>query len=67
MVRPPLDATEEYVGKKSIWIGMFVGSSIGGFLPMLWHAGMLSMWGIVMSTIGGIAGIWIAYRIDRGY
>ena len=55
------------MSKKSIWIGMFVGSSIGGFVPMLWHAGMLSLWGVVMSTIGGVAGIWIAYRIGRGY
>ena len=67
MDRPRPLHVEEHVSKKSAWIGMFVGSSIGGFVPMLWHAGMLSLWGIVMSTVGGVAGIWIAYRIGRGY
>jgi hypothetical protein len=51
--------------KKIIWIGMTVGSTIGGFIPSLWHAGMFSMWSIVLSTIGGIAGIWAGYQIGR--
>ena len=45
-----------------LWV---VGSSIGGFVPSLWHAGMFSMWSIATSTIGGVAGIWIAYRLTR--
>jgi hypothetical protein len=53
--------------KKMIWIGMTVGSTLGGFIPALWHAGMFSMWGIVMSTVGGIAGIWAGYRVGRYY
>ena len=51
--------------KKAVWMGMFVGSTIGGFIPMLWHASMLSMSGIVMSTVGGIAGVWAVYRLGR--
>ena len=55
------------MNKKPIWLGMMVGSSIGGFIPMLWHAGMMSLWGIVMSTVGGIIGIWAGWRFGRGY
>jgi hypothetical protein len=53
------------VSKKAVWFGMIVGSTIGGWVPSLWHAGMLSIWGIVMSTVGGIAGIWLAYRMTH--
>ena len=53
------------MSKKAIWFGMSVGSTIGGCVPMLWHAGMLSLWGILLSTIGGIVGIWAAYRLGR--
>jgi len=51
------------MSKKAIWIGVFVGSTIGGFIPSLWHAGMFSFWGILFSTIGGLAGIWAAWRL----
>jgi len=51
--------------KKMIWIGMTVGSTVGGFIPSLWHAGIFSMWSIILSTVGGIAGIWAGYQIGR--
>ena len=43
---------------------MCVGSTIGGCVPMLWHAGF-SLWAVLLSTVGGIAGIWAAYRLGR--
>jgi hypothetical protein len=52
--------------KKLIWWGMFVGSTLGGFVPSLWHASMLSLWGFVFSAIGGIVGIWVGWRISHG-
>ena len=51
--------------KKAIWLGVLVGSTIGGCVPSLWHAGPFSMWSMVLSTIGGLAGIGIAYRLTR--
>ncbi len=41
---------------------MVVGSTIGGYIPGIFGAGFLSLWGIVGSAVGGIAGIWIAYK-----
>jgi len=49
--------------KKFIWIGFLFGSSIGGILPAMWGGDLLSVWGIVMSLVGGIAGIWAGYRV----
>ncbi len=53
------------MSKKSVWLGMFIGSTIGGFVPMLWHASLFSISAILMSTLGGVAGIWAAYRLGR--
>jgi hypothetical protein len=42
-----------------IWIGILVGSTIGGLIPTLWGADMLSGSGILFSGIGALAGIWL--------
>ncbi len=46
-----------------IMIGMFVGSTIGGFIPGLFGAGILSFTGILGSGIGGILGIIFGFKI----
>ena len=51
--------------KKLIWFGAVVGSTIGGMVPQLWHAGMFSMWGMVLSTVGAVAGIWVGWRMTQ--
>ena len=48
-----------------IWIGMFVGSTIGGLIPDLWGAGFLSFSGILLSGVGGIAGIYIGFKLSQ--
>ena len=51
--------------KRLIWIGAIVGSTVGGLLPGLWKASMLSMWGFVLSTLGGLLGIWAGWKLSR--
>jgi hypothetical protein len=51
--------------KTLIWIGMFVGSAIGGYLPVLWGGDLLSFAGLILSTLGGIGGIWLGYRLGE--
>ena len=53
------------MNKKAIYFGMFVGSMVGGWVPAIWHAGMFSLWSIVLSMVGGLAGIWVAWRLGR--
>ncbi len=48
--------------KKLVWIGMFVGSTIGNMLPLVWGGDALSISGFLLSLLGGIAGIWVGYR-----
>lgn len=52
--------------KKAIYFGMILGSTLGGLVPSLWHAGMFSISGVVMSAVGGLVGIWVAHRLTRG-
>jgi predicted MFS family arabinose efflux permease len=45
-----------------IWIGMAVGSTVGGFVPALWGAGFLSMSGFLFSGLGALFGIWLGVK-----
>jgi hypothetical protein len=51
--------------KKLCWIGLFIGSTIGGYLPVLWGGDILSFSGIFFSLAGGLLGIWAGYRIGQ--
>ncbi len=53
--------------RTAIWIGLFVGSLIGGAIPELFGAGLLSAWAIVGNFAGGLIGIWIGYLIGNAY
>ena len=51
--------------KTWIWIGVFIGSTAGSYVPNLWGADFLSMSSIFGSTIGGIVGIWLGFKIGQ--
>lgn len=48
-----------------IWLGLFVGSTIGSFIPNLWGAGFLSFSSILLSAVGGAVGIWVGYKLTN--
>lgn len=50
------------VDRRLIYLGLFIGSTIGSLVPSLWGEGMFSISSIVLSLLGGIAGIWVAYK-----
>lgn len=49
--------------KTLIWIGVFVGSTLGGFIPTLWGDSAFSFSAIIWSTVGGLAGIWVGFKL----
>jgi uncharacterized membrane protein YeaQ/YmgE (transglycosylase-associated protein family) len=51
--------------KSLVWIGVFVGSAIGGWIPSFWGVGGLSFSSIIGSTIGGLAGIWAGFKLSQ--
>lgn len=55
------------MNKTLIWIGAGLGSAIGGYIPSWWHDSLFSIWGIVLSTVGGVLGIIVAYKLNQRY
>mgnify|MGYP006866198587 CR=1 FL=1 len=51
--------------KKLITIGMIVGGIVGGYIPSLWDANMFSMSSVILSAVGGFAGIWAGYKLGE--
>jgi uncharacterized membrane protein YeaQ/YmgE (transglycosylase-associated protein family) len=51
------------MSKRATMTGMVVGSAVGSWLPSLWGAGFLSLSSIVGSIVGGLLGIWAAFRM----
>ena len=51
--------------KRTIMIFTVVGGTIGGYIPVLWGASFMSIASVLWSTIGGIAGIWIGFKLSR--
>jgi hypothetical protein len=51
--------------KTLIWIGLFVGSTIGGMIPELWGDNFLSMSSVLLTAVGGFVGIWAGFRLGE--
>jgi hypothetical protein len=45
-------------------MGIFIGSMIGGFIPLIWDDDMLSYSGVLFSGIGAFVGLWLGSRYD---
>ncbi len=50
--------------KVFVFIGMMIGSTIGGYLPTLFGAGLISFSSVFFSGVGAILGIWIGYKLS---
>ncbi len=53
------------MNKLIIGIGVFCGSTIGSYIPVLWGGSLLSFSSIFFSVIGGIVGVWLGYRVSK--
>lgn len=47
-----------------IWIGILIGSTIGGMIPELWGDGAFSYASVLLSGVGGFAGLWFGFKIS---
>ncbi len=50
--------------QKRIWLGVLIGSVIGGFIPDLWGADLFSYSSVLLSTVGALAGLWLGYKMS---
>ncbi len=51
--------------KGLIYGSVLVFSTIGSYIPTLWHAGFLSFSSILGGIIGTAFGIWIAIKLNN--
>ena len=47
-------------------IGALVGSTIGAYIPSIFHASIFSFWSIIFSALGGFLGIYLVYEWING-
>lgn len=51
--------------KVLVYLGMIIGSMIGGYIPTLLGAGLISYASVLFSGIDAILGIWIGYKLSN--
>jgi len=49
--------------KRVIMLGMVIGSTIGGYLPTIFGAGIFSLYSILGTVLGGVLGIWLSFKL----
>ncbi len=52
--------------KQLVWLGAGIGSTVGGYIPMLWGADLFSFSSIVFGALGAFGGIWLGWKM-AGY
>jgi hypothetical protein len=50
------------VNKGVIYLFITIGSVLGSYIPVLWHAGIFSAASIIGGFIGALAGLWAAIK-----
>lgn len=52
--------------KHLIYLGIFVGSSLGGWVgSLLDHGNFFGLWGIVLGGVGALVGVWAGYQLGN--
>ena len=59
------DIISDMSTKTTIWIGVFIGGTIGGYIPYLWGAGFLSFSSLLLSALGSLAGLYLGFKISH--
>ncbi len=51
--------------KNLIWVFMSIGMFVGGLIPTMFGASEFSFSSVIFSSLGGILGIVIAFKLTR--
>lgn len=57
------------MSKKTVYLFATIGGFIGSYLPVLiFHDNnMFSAWSIFGGLVGGLGGVWVAYKVGQMY
>jgi uncharacterized membrane protein YeaQ/YmgE (transglycosylase-associated protein family) len=53
------------MSKGLMYLCITIGSIVGSYIPVLWHAGFFSLSGIAFGLIGAFVGIWVAFKLNN--
>jgi hypothetical protein len=53
------------MGRSVIGLCALVGGIVGGYVPVVWGASGFSVTALLLSAVGGIAGIWLGVRVSE--
>ena len=51
--------------KKLMYLFIFVGGTIGGYVPYLWGAPYFSFSSLIFNALGALLGIWLSFKLTR--
>ena len=51
--------------KTLIFLGLFTGSLVRGYIPVLFGDSMFSYLSVITSALGAILGVWVGYKISK--
>jgi hypothetical protein len=51
------------VDRRVVWISVGVGMTVGGFVPLVWGGSALGLASLVLGSVGGVAGLWLASKL----
>ena len=49
--------------RRVAWLFVLVGSTVGGLVPEAWGGSAFGMASLVLGVVGGIAGLWLGFRL----
>jgi hypothetical protein len=57
-------ADDRSMDRRVLWMSVGLGSTVGGFVPMLFGQSSFSAASLLGSVVGCFAGIWLAARVS---
>jgi hypothetical protein len=56
-------ADSPYMDRGMVWLFVIVGSTVGGLAPIAWGGSALGGASLLLSLVGGVAGLWAAAKL----
>jgi hypothetical protein len=47
-----------------IWLGILIGSTLGGLIPLFWGDGIFTYSSVLLSGVGAFVGLWVGFKIS---
>ena len=53
------------IGTIFIWVGLFVGSTVGSYIPCLWGSSVFSFSSLIGGLIGSVGGVLVGFKLSQ--